>query len=100
MTEVLHIFDLDGVITDTAIIHQLAWVNTANALCEKFQVSNAPNFGKAYYLEKIDGKSRINGLQVILNDLGINLNETTFKHFMSLKEDFFLMNWKVLKKVK
>ncbi len=89
MTKVLHIFDLDGVITDTAVIHQLAWANTANALCEKYQVSNSPNFGAAYYLENIDGKSRINGLQAILDDLNININETTFKHFMTLKEDFF-----------
>ena len=96
MTAALHIFDLDGVITDTAVVHQIAWANIANDISEKYHVKETPVIGRAYYLEKIDGKSRVGGLQAILRDLNIDLDETAFNHYMSQKEEFFFNGLKGL----
>jgi len=96
LTVELHIFDLDGVITNTAVVHQKAWEKTANDINRNHNINKVLDFGRAYYLDKIDGKSRAGGLQAILLDLGICLDETSFNHYMSLKEKFFFDELKQL----
>ncbi len=60
------IFDLDGVIVDTAHYHYLAWRRLANEL--GFDLSKEDN-------EKLKGVSRIHSLEIILNLGGISLSE-------------------------
>ncbi|MFM9950551.1 MAG: beta-phosphoglucomutase [Saprospiraceae bacterium] len=60
------IFDLDGVIVDTAKFHFLAWRRLANEL--GFDFTEAQN-------EKLKGVSRIQSLELILQWGGISLDE-------------------------
>ena len=60
------IFDLDGVIVDTAIYHYKAWKQLANQL--GFDFTEAQN-------EKLKGVSRVRSLQLILQWGGITKNE-------------------------
>lgn len=60
------IFDLDGVIVDTAHYHFLAWKRLANEL--------GYNFTKLEN-EKLKGVSRMESLEIILDLAGISLNQ-------------------------
>jgi beta-phosphoglucomutase len=59
------IFDLDGVIVDTAHYHFLAWKRLADEL--GYQLTEAEN-------EQLKGVSRMQSLDIILNLAGISLN--------------------------
>ena len=60
------IFDLDGVIVDTAHYHYLAWKRLANELGH--DLTEEEN-------EQLKGVSRIRSLEIILERAGISLNE-------------------------
>ena len=70
------IFDMDGVITDTASVHAAAWKQTfdtylrgrEHALREPFK-----EFTSADYLAYVDGRPRYKGVQAFLDSRGINL---------------------------
>ncbi len=64
--EIAFIFDLDGVIVDTAKYHYLAWKNLANAL--GFDFTEAQN-------ELLKGVSRIQSLEILLSIGKVNLSE-------------------------
>ena len=64
--EIAFIFDLDGVIVDTAKYHYLAWRNLANAL--GFDFTEAQN-------ELLKGVSRIQSLEILLSIGRVNLSE-------------------------
>jgi beta-phosphoglucomutase len=64
--EIAFIFDLDGVIVDTANYHYLAWKNLANAL--GFDFTEAQN-------ELLKGVSRIQSLEILLSIGKVNLSE-------------------------
>ncbi|HEY9221517.1 MAG TPA: beta-phosphoglucomutase [Lutibacter sp.] len=64
--EIAFIFDLDGVIVDTAKYHYLAWRNLANAL--GFDFTEAQN-------ELLKGVSRIQSLEILLSIGNVNLSE-------------------------
>jgi HAD superfamily hydrolase (TIGR01509 family) len=74
------IFDMDGVITDTASVHAAAWKQTfdsylrgrGRAFCEPFR-----EFTSADYLAYVDGRPRYKGVQAFLNSRGINLDYGT-----------------------
>lgn len=59
------IFDLDGVIVDTAHYHYLAWKRLANEL--GYDLSEADN-------ERLKGVSRMDSLNIVLELAGISLN--------------------------
>lgn len=75
------IFDLDGVIVDTAKFHYLAWRKLANGL--GFDITEAQN-------EELKGVSRINSLQKILGWGQVSLSEDEFMEQMALKNDNYL----------
>lgn len=75
------IFDLDGVIVDTAKFHFLAWRKLANDL--GFDFTQEQN-------EELKGVSRINSLQKILQWGGMELSETEFQRQMELKNENYL----------
>ena len=61
------LFDLDGVITPTAEIHELAWG----------ELFAAYDFTQADYLHHVDGKPRYDGVRDFLASRGVTLAEGT-----------------------
>lgn len=75
------IFDLDGVIVDTAKFHYLAWKNLAESLDIPF--SKEKN-------EQLKGVSRVNSLEKILKWGGKTLSEPEFNELMASKNEEYL----------
>lgn len=75
------IFDLDGVIVDTAKYHFLAWKNLAKSL--GFDFTEAQN-------EQLKGVSRADSLQKILNWGNTSVSEAKFQELMTLKNTEYL----------
>ncbi len=75
------IFDLDGVIVDTAKYHYLAWKKLAKSIGVDFtEIQN----------EQLKGVSRIESLQKILKWGNKSLSEAEFNRLMSMKNDDYL----------
>ena len=75
------IFDLDGVIVDTAKYHFLAWKKLANDIGIDFtEVQN----------EQLKGVSRVRSLEKILAWGNLNLEENKFNALMGKKNDDYL----------
>lgn len=75
------IFDLDGVIVDTAKFHYLAWRKLANDL--GFDITEEQN-------EQLKGVSRIRSLEKILAWGNVSLSQDNFMEQMALKNDNYL----------
>lgn len=75
------LFDLDGVIVDTAKYHYLAWKKMANALGSDF--SEQQN-------EQLKGVSRMDSLNLILKWGNINLNEEEKIKWAAQKNEWYL----------
>ena len=70
------LFDLDGVLTDTAAIHADCWKRTFDAfLSARAERSGEPfrAFGDSDYLQYVDGKPRYDGVRDFLASRGIEL---------------------------
>lgn len=75
------IFDLDGVIVDTAKYHFLAWKKLANSIGVQFtEIQN----------EQLKGVSRVKSLEKILEWGDKSLNNEDFMNLMSTKNDDYL----------
>ena len=81
MNKKAFIFDLDGVIVDTAKYHFLAWRKLANSVGVDF--SEEQN-------EQLKGVSRVRSLEKILAWGGIELSEDKFMELMAKKNDDYL----------
>ena len=66
------IFDLDGVITNTASIHSVAWQKSFDTHLKEI---SKKKFIKSDYLNYIDGKPRLNGIQDYLNSRKIKITK-------------------------
>ncbi|MCH2032924.1 MAG: beta-phosphoglucomutase [Tenacibaculum sp.] len=75
------IFDLDGVIVDTAKYHFLAWKKLANDLGIDFS---------EHQNEQLKGVSRVKSLEKILDWGGVSLSEDAFKDQMDKKNTDYL----------
>ena len=75
------IFDLDGVIVDTAKFHFLAWRKLANDM--DFDITHAQN-------EKLKGVSRVHSLQQILQWGDKSVPEEEFQTLMATKNEDYL----------
>lgn len=75
------IFDLDGVVTQTAKVHAAAWKALFDSYLEKRQaqdrLSYEPFDPRADYREYVDGKPRYDGVRSFLKARGISLPEGT-----------------------
>ena len=74
------IFDLDGVITKTASVHEAAWATLFNGyLQERAEQTGEPfqAFESADYLEYVDGKPRYDGVASFLESRDIHLPRGT-----------------------
>lgn len=73
------LFDLDGVLTDTASVHKTAW----KAMFDDYLRARATRTGEPFvpfdidhdYLTYVDGKRREDGVRAFLNSRGIDLPE-------------------------
>lgn len=75
------IFDLDGVIVDTAKYHYLAWRRLANSL--GFDLTEHDN-------EQLKGVSRKESLEIILQMGGVQLDAATFQEAMDNKNAWYV----------
>jgi alpha,alpha-trehalase len=72
------ILDLDGVVTDTASLHEQAWKQTFTAFLTDFSKranQQFQSFTHDDYLEYLDGKPRLQGAQDFLHSRNIDLPE-------------------------
>jgi beta-phosphoglucomutase family hydrolase len=73
------IFDLDGVLTDTARIHADAWKAVFDAFLQRWAQRSGQTFQPfdlvADYLEYVDGRPREDGIRSFLSARGISLPE-------------------------
>ncbi|TVQ37709.1 MAG: beta-phosphoglucomutase family hydrolase [Geminicoccaceae bacterium] len=71
------LFDLDGVITDTASVHASAWKRAFDAFLEARAKAEGEPFrpfdAEADYLRYVDGKPRYDGVDSFLRSRGIEL---------------------------
>lgn len=75
------IFDLDGVIVDTAVYHYRAWKRLANEL--GFDFTEEDN-------EKLKGVSRVRSLELILQWGGVTKTETEKEELAARKNDWYV----------
>ena len=69
------LFDLDGVLTPTAEVHEQAWKRTFDAVLEDLRGPDTEPFSTGDYLEYVDGKPRYEGVRSFLESRGIDLPE-------------------------
>ena len=75
------IFDLDGVLTDTAEFHFIAWKAIANKLGIEFNQEDN---------EKLKGVDRENSLMYIIEKGGIAMEANQFNHLLAEKNQHYL----------
>ena len=72
------LFDLDGVVTRTAVVHAAAWKETFDAFLRSRDGENFRPFDAgADYDEYVDGRPRADGVRTFLASRGIQLPEGT-----------------------
>jgi beta-phosphoglucomutase len=81
MSKNAFIFDLDGVIVDTAKFHYLAWKQLANEL--GFDFTEEQN-------ELLKGVSRVKSLDILLNIGGVSLDQDKKEQLMFEKNERYL----------
>jgi beta-phosphoglucomutase family hydrolase len=69
------LFDLDGVITKTAVVHAAAWKRTFDDFLRRRDGDGFRPFGDADYDEYVDGRPRADGVRSFLASRGIELPE-------------------------
>jgi beta-phosphoglucomutase-like phosphatase (HAD superfamily) len=73
------LFDLDGVLTDTASVHRKAWTNMFDAFLRERADAAGDQFVPfdpgADYLKYVDGKRRQDGVRGFLASRGVDLPE-------------------------
>ena len=75
------LFDLDGVIVDTAVFHFQAWRRLAQKLGGDFTVEQN---------EQLKGVSRVDSLKKIIAWTGATVDDQTFINLMELKNECYL----------
>src|ERR1035437_10355819 len=75
------IFDLDGVIVDTAVYHYKAWKRLANEL--GFDISEEDN-------EKLKGVSRVRSLELILQWGGVTKTKAEQEQVAAEKNEWYV----------
>ncbi|MET0423641.1 MAG: beta-phosphoglucomutase family hydrolase [Actinoplanes sp.] len=75
------LFDLDGVLTQTALVHNAAWKQTFDAFLRDWSAQHGQEFvpfdSGADYHDYVDGRQRADGVRTFLSSRGITLPEGT-----------------------
>ena len=84
------LFDLDGVVTPTAIVHMAAWSDMFNAFLEDWdgEGDTAPYTDADYYAH-VDGKPRYDGVRDFLTSRGIPTPQDRVVELGDRKNDAF-----------
>jgi beta-phosphoglucomutase family hydrolase len=69
------LFDLDGVLTSTAALHEEAWKRTFDDFLRHHQGANFAPFTERDYIEYVDGRPRADGVRAFLVSRAIRLPE-------------------------
>jgi beta-phosphoglucomutase family hydrolase len=69
------LFDLDGVLTDTAAVHAAAWAKAFDEFLKARDGDGFVPFSKQDYLDYVDGKPRPDGVRDFLASRGVTLPE-------------------------
>ncbi|MBQ0912669.1 beta-phosphoglucomutase family hydrolase [Streptomyces sp. RM99] len=69
------LFDLDGVVTKTAVVHAAAWKETFDAFLRERDGADFRPFTDSDYDEYVDGRPRADGVRTFLASRGIELPE-------------------------
>jgi beta-phosphoglucomutase family hydrolase len=69
------LFDLDGVLTSTAVVHQEAWQQTFDDFLRRRDGDGFSPFTPADYYAYVDGRPRADGVREFLRSRGITLPE-------------------------
>lgn len=69
------LFDLDGVLTPTAELHEAAWKRTFDDFLHHYSRGAAVPFDHSDYRRYVDGKPRLDGVRSFLSSRGITLPE-------------------------
>lgn len=69
------LFDLDGVLTSTAVLHRAAWRETFDDFLRQRDGASFVPFSEADYLSYVDGRPRFDGVREFLASRGIVLPE-------------------------
>jgi len=87
------VFDLDGVVTDTASVHSRAW----RRLFDEYLAIRPAAAGESHvaftdedYLRYVDGRSRYDGVRTFLVSRGIKVDESTVMELGDRKDRYFL----------
>jgi beta-phosphoglucomutase family hydrolase len=67
------LFDLDGVLTNTASLHRQAWKQTFDAFLTRRDGADVTAFTERDYLRYVDGRPRTDGVREFLGSRGIHL---------------------------
>lgn len=69
------LFDVDGVLTRTAVVHRAAWKRTFDSFLREYEGPQAGEFTDDDYNSYVDGKPREDGVRDFLASRGIELPE-------------------------
>jgi beta-phosphoglucomutase family hydrolase len=69
------LFDLDGVLTRTALAHEAAWTTMFDEFLRSTQGPSARHFSHDDYVRFVDGRPRADGVRSFLASRGITLTE-------------------------
>ncbi|GAB2871649.1 beta-phosphoglucomutase family hydrolase [Streptomyces deserti] len=69
------LFDLDGVVTKTAVVHAAAWKETFDTFLHERDGENFRPFDADDYDQYVDGRPRADGVRTFLASRGIHLPE-------------------------
>ncbi|MGW6220116.1 beta-phosphoglucomutase family hydrolase [Streptomyces olivaceus] len=69
------LFDLDGVVTRTAVVHAAAWKETFDAFLRERDGADFRPFTDSDYDEYVDGRPRADGVRSFLASRGVELPE-------------------------
>lgn len=87
------LFDLDGVLTDTASVHRKAWKAMFDAFLRQRAEQDGDEFvpfdAGADYQKYVDGKKREDGVRSFLSSRGIELDDDAVTDLGDRKNDLF-----------
>ncbi|MGE2735790.1 beta-phosphoglucomutase family hydrolase [Mycolicibacterium vaccae] len=84
------LFDLDGVLTDTASVHRRAWKAMFDEyLCDTAGPDFTPFDAGADYERYVDGKPRLDGIRSFLDSRGIVADDATVTDLGDRKNELF-----------
>src|SRR4051794_24611160 len=81
------LFDLDGVLTDTASVHQKAWKEMFDAFLKERDGDGFEEFTSADYERYVDGKPRYDGVRSFLEARDIDPDEELVTELGDRKND-------------